>query len=109
MMLVEKLKSINVMNIPLMSRDRGIPLKTQASMARELCKKLGIKGVGARMAIGANCFYVIIRYPKSEQLSENQYIHTQLEEILSRAFPNHDDRSDVMTDYFNTSWIIRGE
>ena len=30
----------------------------------------------------------------------------KLEAILLRAFPNHDDRSDLQTDYFNYKWSV---
>lgn len=119
------LKEVNELRIPVVCRDRFIPRKEQARLARELFKKLGIKGVGVRVSTGAKCITVHVRVPQmihaacppGEKWSQHdtkaceaciyrRYALDKLAEILGRAFPQHDDRSDSQSDYFDFKWFI---
>jgi hypothetical protein len=129
------LNSINEGAIPVMSRDRHIPRKEQAKLARELFKKLGLKGASITapnysMASTVDIdlprlqIHVATMWPHSESTHyhecgaavrecdkcpacvQNHKSHDKVKEILARAFPNHDDRSDRMVDYYDYCWSI---
>jgi hypothetical protein len=119
----ELLKEVNELRIPVMARDRYIPRKEQARLARELFKRLGLKGLGARVTRGFNCSTVHIKVPRLQHSPEehktnwrdtgncqackfDRYARDKLDEILARAFPQHDDRSDSQSDYFDFKWFI---
>lgn len=117
------LKEVNELRIPIMSRDRGIGMKEQSRLAQELFKKLGVKGLRVRMSRGANCFGVDVHTPEMKHnpplpgtwkhdndncdgCKYRRYVRDKLCEILARAFPQHDNRSDYMSDYFDNPWFI---
>ena len=37
----------------------------------------------------------------------NKATMVKVQQILARAFPKHDDRSDIMTDYHDRCWSFR--
>lgn len=128
--LADRLKQIDVEQVPAMSEDRGICRKEQARLTRELFKKLGLKGISVTTPMYSMASTVDVRIPK--QLGEmrrdsnvhatweeylraldldpviaaNRFVEDRIKEILAYAFPNHDDRSDYMTDYYNSKWSV---
>lgn len=132
---VAGLAGVNEAAIPVMSRDRSIPRKEQAALARKLFKQLGLKGISVTAPNYSMAQSVNVNLPRipvqdsdfvcdgvdysnhsysdmpadcrARQISRANYAaEMKVGEILARAFPNHDDRSDSMTDYFDYCWSI---
>jgi len=129
------LASVKETEIPVMSRDRSIPRKEQAALARKLFKGLGLKGISVTTPNYSMAQSVRVELPELQIHCEDMYPHggehkygcilpadsehrcltckansamsAKVEEILARAFPQHDDRSDTMTDYFDYCWSFR--
>ncbi len=116
------LSAVQMTSIPTMSSDRSIPRKDQAKLARQLFKRLGLKGISVTTPSYSMAQGVEIMVPK-----RTDYIHDErqeidyltdpasqanskaardVQEILARAFPQHDDRSETQSDYFNYCWSI---
>jgi membrane protease subunit (stomatin/prohibitin family) len=113
------LAAIDITTIEIASNDRHIPRKEQAKLARELFKKLGLKGISVTtpnysMAQSVdvsipsrNDYKMIGQYdidPECEACKANHEARERIEAILLAAFPNHDNRSDSQTDYFDYCW-----
>ncbi len=133
-MLYARLKEIKETAIPVLSRDRCIPRKEQAALARKLFKSLGLAGISVTTPNYSMAHVVEVRLPRAEYHDRQKWPHNheaccnsgmghneatrcpccrdhaaaelKIEEILARAFPNHDDRSDSMTDYFDNCWSV---
>ena len=116
-----KLATIDITVIPVMSRDRLIPRKQQAALARQLFKQLGLKGISVTAPNYSMAQSVDVRPPKRNDYQldgqgfmipgdpaaeANSVARQRLESILLAAFPQHDNRSDSMTDYFDYCWSI---
>lgn len=88
--------------VRVISQDRCMPRKDQAAATRKLFRRLGITGlsVTAPNYSMASTVHIGTR--------DGSYIHhetrAKLLAILNVAFPNHDDRSESMTDYFDSCW-----
>lgn len=107
------------------SNDRSISQKRQAELTRELFKELNLPGISVTCATGSMCFWVNVALPGRFDHEYLRYLDKDFKhgedagskqrawalmliiEILDRAFPNHDDRSDSMTDYFDDPWSIK--
>lgn len=118
--------------IPVMTTDRHINRKEQAVMARELFKQLGLKGISVRTpnySMASTVDVTIPREPHPGWVGFEEWEHRSysdmpddvparawskrhynaekaLEAILLRAFPQHDNRSDSVTDYYDYCWSI---
>lgn len=125
----ERLRYIEVMElnyadtIPIKTTNRGCGQKTQARLARELFRELAIPHVSVTCATGSFCFWVNVEFP-APRLAEHvcfalgvdwpplptkaleTWAESVIYQILARAFPNHDDRSDSMTDYYDDPWRV---
>jgi glycogen debranching enzyme len=131
--LYAKLDAIRLENVPVMTRDRHIPRKEQAALARQLFKRLGLKGISVTAPRYSGAHSVDVRLPAEGKHNLNKWPHgntwtahgidrnaatrcpacrdreaakKKLEAILLAAFPNHDDRSDLQTDYYDFCWSI---
>ncbi len=130
--LQDALAKVSETEIPVMSRDRHIPRTEQAKLTRELFKRLGLKGISVTTPNYSMAQSVRVSLPKLEihcpnywphggdychhgyvdeslvcpTCRENRRIREKIEEILARAFPNHDDRSDTQKDYFDYCWSV---
>lgn len=119
----QALRGVNECRIPVVCRDRSISRKQQAKLARELFKSLGLKGLRVVTPRGANLNHVAVILPQHRhepsipgvphhKLSAcdgckfRTYAHNKLDEILARAFPQHDNRSDYQSDYFDFCWSV---
>jgi hypothetical protein len=91
-------------------RSKGMGERTRA--IRKLLKDLGIKGVSVRMATGSMCFWTYVDVPRFDvdpsnpeqwRLSHDVEHESQkkVERCVLAAFPDLDNRSDGMTDYFD--------
>lgn len=105
-----------------MSRERSTPRKDQAKLARKLFKQLGLKGISVTTPSYSMAQGVDVLIPKRDDYirdergnidfindpaaKANSKAVRDIMEILARAFPQHDDRSDSMTDYFNYKWSV---
>ena len=127
--------AVNMACIPVMSTERGIARKQQALLARQLFKRLGIKGVsvtapnysmaqsvhvslpeiareqGDYLYAGTDyrnhCYSDMpLEVPARAKANAKHQAELRIGEILDRAFPNHDNRSDYQTDYFDSCWSI---
>lgn len=131
---VESLADVRETAVPVMSRDRHIPRKERARLVRELFKRLGLKGVSVTTPNYSMACTVDVTVPKLEIHSAEMWPHggprvhesgltvaecdrcptcvrnrksaEKIEEILARAFPNNDDRSDTQSDYFDYCWSV---
>jgi hypothetical protein len=119
----KRLAQIDVTEIPVITMDRHIPRKQQALLARELFRRLGLKGISVTapnysMAQTVNVDparrrdYVLddhgmIKDHVTDSAAQaNEAARTRLGAILLAAFPQHDNRSDSMTDHFDSKWSI---
>tara|TARA_R100000808_G_C2151951_1_gene161187 strand:- start:3902 stop:4315 length:414 start_codon:yes stop_codon:yes gene_type:complete len=126
--LVAALSSVNEAKIPVMSNDRCIPWKMQAILARQLFKELGVKrgliSVTTPNYANASCVYVTMPKPEVdvaitdsgavnlhwlEARERMEKLSLKVKEIIARAFPRHDDRSEYGTDYYDFCWLFKFE
>lgn len=151
---ITAIMSVNLDAVPVVTRDRFISRKDQAKLARDLFKRLGIKGVSVtapRYSMARSVDVNVPRLPTTQadyllvcptchdpvgvgscptchgdgrdysndtfsdmpdavpaKLKHRTHWNAlqKVEAILLRAFPNHDDRSDYQTDYFNYKWSV---
>jgi hypothetical protein len=130
-------EKVKLEEVPVMSRDRGICRKERANLARHLFKRLGLHGVSVTAPHYSMAHSVDVRLPKREDHDRAAWPHdhtrccrqgdgrhgeetrcpacaanaaaeAKVERALARAFPNHDDRSDLQSDYFDFCWSING-
>lgn len=113
------LEKIDLATIPVISRDR--------CLARKLLRSLKLAGISVTAPNYSMCMHCEVRLPKRDDYptlsndehgfpkvdfandpvaAENQKARTKVQQILALAFPNHDDRSDSMTDYFDAKWTV---
>jgi len=92
---------VDLSNVPVMETDRHISLKRQAALTRELFKQLGLKGISVRAPDHANASSVYVVFPPG-----NKEAYEKVKAILNVAFPNHDNRSDYASDYFDFCWSV---
>jgi len=107
--LYQRLHQIRPADVPVMTVDRSIPRKQQAALTRKLFKDLGLKGVSVTTPNHANASSVYIRLPRfgpSLNSPTNANAKLRIEAILDVAFPNHNDRSERLTDYFDFCWVV---
>lgn len=126
----KQVAAVDLAAVPVMSKDRCIPRKEQAKLARELFKSLGIKGISVTTPNCSMAQSVDVRLPRidSDDPVHDHSAHPhnwkatadercpvcearrnaseKVEKILLAAFPNHDNRSDSMTDYFDYCWSV---
>jgi len=119
-----KVGGIDLSSVSVMSKDRHIPLKEQAAKTRELFKTLGLKGISVTTPNYSMASSVEVELPKRSDFTvfkdggfvdrpndpaclANTAAEKKVEAILAKAFPNHDDRSDIQTDYFDYCWSVR--
>jgi hypothetical protein len=130
----EALGRVAETSIKVVCRERSTPRKEQAKLARDLFKSLGLKGISVTTPNYSMASTVSVRLPRLKihvsnmwphgglsshhpgcQISEsdrcpacvaNDKMADKIEEILGRAFPNHDDRSDTQSDYFDRRWSV---
>ncbi len=118
------LATVDLAKVPVMSDDRHIERKVQAALARKLFKQLGIPGVSVTtpnysmasvvdVAIPTRNDYTVRRedggfdFQEDPAARANTEAERKIETILAIAFPKHDDRSDSMTDYYDSCWSIQ--
>lgn len=126
------LAAVELDKVPVMSDCRHIPRKTQAALARQLFNRLGIKGLSVTTPNYSMASTVDVTVPREphpgwdghEKYQHSSYSdmpddvpakqssmrHTEaclrVHQILEVAFPNHDDRSDSQSDYFDRCWSV---
>ncbi len=116
----EALAKVDTAKIPVSILDRSIPRKELAKSARSLFKKLGLDGISvtAPSYSMASSVHISVPVRRDVRIVDDTYDRTcpayianaqareKLEKILAVAFPNHNDRSDYQTDYFDSKWTI---
>ncbi len=115
------LGSVSLLAVPVLGLQRSIPRKEQAKAARQLFKQLGIPHVSVTTPVYSMAQSVDVQFPRrrdvplnehgtyvmeSPEAKLNQAAREKVEAILKRAFPNHGDKSDHQSDYFNYCWSI---
>lgn len=117
-----ELHAVNLDRVPVCSTDQSEARKAVAAKVRALFRQLGVKGLSVTTPNYSMARGVDIRCP------QHRGIHTpegeiyplrspeagalsnanskKIGEILDKAFPNHDDRSDSQSDYFDNPWHI---
>jgi len=117
------LADVNLDKVESTGMDRCTPRKVQAATLRKLLRKLGVKGVSVTAPNYSMAQSVDVRMPlldvpviktdddpwgrrdvDSVEANANAAANEKFRAILAKAFPNHDDRSDSMTDYFDYCW-----
>ena len=118
-----RLPQIDITEIPVMTMERHIPRKQQAALARELFRRLGLKGISVTAPNYSMAQTVDVHQPRRRDYvldghgmvkdyatdpaaQANEAARTRLEAILLAAFPQHDNRSDRMTDHFDSKWSL---
>lgn len=113
--------AVDLDRVPVMSTDRRIDRKDQAKLARTLFKRLGVPhlsvttpnysmastvdvDVPGRRDYGADQFNKVPHDDPARAANNNARL--KVEAILLKAFPNHNDRSDSRSDYFDFCWSI---
>ena len=122
----DAINAVDLANVPVITTERHIARKEQAFLARGLFRMLGIPGVSVKTPTHSMASTVDIRLPREEEdmtgyedktysdlpddhpvrlgLGRRGAAREKLASILAIAFPNHDDRSDSMTDYYDRKW-----
>lgn len=113
--------AVDLRKVGVVCHDRSIDRREQARLCRELFKRLGLKGASITTPSYSMASTVDIALPKRRdvRLTEegsfdrdcpavqaNRATEDKVKAILAHAFPNHDDRSDSSTDYFDARWSI---
>jgi len=131
MQLFLKIEQATHAPIPVMTTDRHIPRKEQARLARELFKKLGLKGISVTTPSYSMASSVDVRVPTITKTEADYGEHKHacfsdmpdtvpakmkntleweakkhVQHILTLAFPKHDDRSDYQSDHFDSKWSL---
>jgi hypothetical protein len=115
-----KLLTVNEGAVPVISRDRSLPRKELAALVRRLFRQLGLKGISVTAPNYSMAQAIDIRLPRREDNAgvdgfhdattpgalANNRAHLAVREILARACPQDDDRSDSQSDYFNFRFMI---
>lgn len=105
--------AVKLSAVPVMSTDRSIARKEQAALCRKLFSKLGLKGASVTAPNYSMAQSVRVSLPKLDwddngpNNQANRAADDKVCQILAIAFPNHDNRSDYSTDYFDYKWSIR--
>lgn len=119
----EALARVDILAVPVMSRDRHISRKEQAKLARELFKRLGLCGISVTAPNYSMAQSVDVKPPRRRDYKlddngqvenylldpagkANQVARQRLDAVLLAAFPRHEDRSDTQSDYFDYCWSI---
>lgn len=126
----DQILAVDITQVPVMSRDRSIPRKEQAALARQLMKRLGIKGVSIttpNYSMAQSVDVCLPSEPPADMTGYEQYQYSsfadmpddvpikarevrrniarnKLDLILEAAFPQHDNRSDYQSDHFDYCW-----
>jgi len=132
---LEQIFAVDLNRVPVVSTDRHISRKEQAKLARELFKKLGIKGLSVTTPNYSMASVVEVKVPtyrlepgdyvlEGEDYENRSYSDMpedvpakrkhlkhwnavkKIDAILLRAFPQHDDRSDLQSDYHDNCWSV---
>lgn len=117
-----KLAAVNIDAVPVRRDiDRCAPRKELAAAARAMFKALGIKGVRFTTPNYSMAQAVDVSLEKRGDYGQYDAMHglrddpahqanraadATVRAILDRAFPNHRDKSDTQTDYYNYRWSI---
>jgi hypothetical protein len=116
-----KLAAVDITEIPVMSRDRFIPRKQQAALARQLFRGLGLKGISVTTPTYSMASTVKVEMPERDDYDldahgfmvpgcdaavANTQARQRMLSILLAAFPRHDDRSETMSDYYDYCWSV---
>lgn len=113
---LEKLEMINLVtlrDISPISYERNGNRVARAREVRKFFKELGIKGCSVTAPNYSMASTIEIRSPRFQYVPENPTlnsrntrIRTLLETVLIAAYPNTQNRSDSMTDYYDSCWSI---
>jgi hypothetical protein len=128
---------VRLADIPVCRLDRCAPRTEQARQARELFRRIGVRGVSVTAPRYSQAHSVDVRLPRPGDDEHNrtrwphahsdccgqQTGHTddtrcpacaqvdamrrKVEAILYAAFPNHRDRSEYESDHFDFCWSIQ--
>ena len=126
----EQVNAVSLADVPNLKLDRHAPRKDQARAARDLFKRLGIRGVSFTCPVYSMAFHVNVRLPEDDWAGPHDLdmephdcrpevkgercgacgrknaTRAKVQAILDAAFPNHLDRSDYQTDYFDSRWMM---
>ena len=131
---IEAIEAINLEEVTPFLLARHASRKVQATAARALFQQLGLKKISVTVPRYSMASTVDVRLPEVKFTAEDYAewdaaynrgedtntttevgrIRTRenaaakkLEAILNRAFPNHIDKSDYSSDYFDRRWSVR--
>jgi hypothetical protein len=117
------LAAIDLIMVPVVATERHTHRKVRAKLTRELPKRLGVSGISVTtprysmatavdVLIPARSDYTLrhpdgtVNWAEDPAALSNSAAEATVRAILARAFPNHDDRSDSTTDYFDNPWSV---
>ena len=125
------IETINLRMLPVMTRDRSISRKEQAKLARDLFKRLGLKGISVTVpnySMAQSVHVSVPRLPREDgdfmgyetetfsdmpetlpgkiKMRQHGKATDKILAILQVVFPEHTDRSDSQSDHFDYCWSI---
>ena len=113
-----RVAAVDLDKVSLVSTDRHIDRKQQAKLTRGIFKDLGLKGISVTTPMYSMACSVQVSYPQRGDYlidgdsrmckahAANRVVYDKIMDVLLKAFPNSDNRSDSMTDYFDYRWSI---
>lgn len=118
-----QIEAVDLATVPAVCTDRRIPRKQQAALARKLLRSLGVAGISVTTPTYSMAQSVEVCVPRRGDYTvrhpdggvdwqhdpaarANNAAVAKVEAILAKAFPNHDNRSDGMTDHFDYKWSM---
>lgn len=112
-----KILSVRLSDVPVSSLPRRTPKVDLAAAVRKLLKQLGLplrvlKKVATHTAYvevylpGLRAPEALLKIHEARALRIQDKVRRRLETLLVTAFPEHDDRSDSHTDYFDSVFSV---
>jgi hypothetical protein len=98
--------AVDLDQVPVLTTERHIDHRRQASLTRNLFRRLGLRGASITAPLRALCVQIEIPHRYDDHDASRECVR-RVEAILLRAFPGMDDRSDPMRDYYDFCWVVR--
>lgn len=119
-----QLAAVRLSDVPVVCAERsGTTRKEIAKLTRQLFSKLGLRGISVtapnysmaqsiditlpgRRDFVTDQWGGVVDWANDPAAMANREAEAKVHAIMARAFPNHDNRSDSQTDYFDYKYSI---